>query len=210
MNSFQFNKYAMAILGSVFVIMSISLLSESLFHSQAPEQAGYIIETAVAQTKPAMPTPATEAPAAATEAPAAGTAAPATPAEVANTLPYEPVSSLLANADLAAGKKVFKKCAACHTADKGGKKKIGPNIFDIIGKPAAASEGFKYSAAMKAFADSGKTWTYEELNGFLFKPKLLIKGTKMGFAGVKKTADRANLIGWLRMQADSPQPLPGT
>lgn len=183
MGSFQFNKYMMALLGVVFLFMSMGILSEAFFHSENPEKQGYIIEVAEAATKK----PADDA----------------APAKA-----YEDISALLASADLGAGQKVFKKCAACHTIDDGGKNKVGPNLYNIVAKAIGAGDGFGYSSAVKAYAD-GKTWTYEELNGFLFKPKKHIKGTAMGFAGIKKTKDRANLIGWLRAQSAAPAPLPG-
>ena len=119
----------------------------------------------------------------------------------------EPIASLLASVDIASGEKVAKKCAACHTFDKGGKKKVGPNLFGIVGRSIASVEGFSYSAALKEFS-ADKSWTYGELNQFLYKPKAHVKGTSMGFAGLKKTADRSSLIGYLRSLADTPAPLP--
>jgi cytochrome c len=118
----------------------------------------------------------------------------------------EPVSGLLASADVAAGATVFKKCAACHTTEKGGAAKIGPNLWNIVGGKHAHMEGFAYSEAMKALA--GKEWTYEELNAFLASPKSHIPGTKMTFPGLKKVGDRAAVIAYLRTMADSPVPLP--
>lgn len=184
MNAFQLNKIAMAVLGIIFVIMGISILSESFFHSEEPKVAGYEIK---AEEK---------APEAKTEA-------------NANAKPYEDIAPLLASADLEAGAKVSKKCGACHTFEKGGKNKVGPHLYDIVGRAIAGVDDFGYSSALKAYGD-GKTWTYEELNGFLYKPKKHVKGTAMGFSGLKKTADRANLIGWLRTHSDAPVALPGT
>ncbi len=111
---------------------------------------------------------------------------------------------MLASADAGAGAKVFKKCKACHTADKGGKNKVGPNLWDIVGKAKAAA-GFKFSGALKGL---GGTWTYKDLDGFLADPKGFAKGTKMGFAGVKKPKARAHLIAYLRSLSDQPKPLP--
>ena len=106
------------------------------------------------------------------------------------------VSSSLAFADgdPAKGKKVFNKCKACHTVDAGGKDKIGPNLFDIVGKAAGAKEGYKYSPAM---VESGLTWDAATLDKYLTKPKALVKKTKMSFAGLKKEKDRKNVIAYL-------------
>ncbi|MCF6321507.1 MAG: cytochrome c family protein [Rhizobiaceae bacterium] len=182
MDSFTLNKYAMAFLAAVFVLMSASFISDSLFNSKAPEKPGFIISADEGETKPAQE----------------GSQAPA----------YEPIAPLLATADLEAGSKVARKCLACHTFEKGGKKKVGPNLYNIIGKAMASVEGFAYSAPLKAFSVD-KSWDYATLNGFLFKPKKYVKGTSMGFSGLKKTADRANIIAYIRSMADSPAPLPG-
>ena len=115
------------------------------------------------------------------------------------------IAALIAAADPEAGKKVSRKCAACHGFDKGGKNKVGPNLWDIVGQPVAAGEGFKYSSALKGL---GGDWSYESLDGFLAAPKSFAKGTKMVFPGLKSEADRANLIAWMRLQSDNPAPLP--
>ena len=103
-------------------------------------------------------------------------------------------ASAMASGDVAKGKKVFKKCKACH-AIKAGKKKIGPTMFSVVGRDAGTLKGFKFSKAMKA---SGISWDDESLDKFLKKPKKFIKGTKMGFSGLKKDADRANIIAYLK------------
>jgi len=111
------------------------------------------------------------------------------------------------SADIVAGQKVAKKCLSCHTFEPGGKNKVGPALYDIVNRAMGITDGFSYSSTMKSVSE-GKTWDYESLNGFLYKPKAYMKGTAMGFVGVKKTADRANLIAYLRSLADSPAPLP--
>ena len=117
----------------------------------------------------------------------------------------EAITPLLASADIEAGKKVFKKCQSCHNVDKGGANKTGPALYGVVGNDIASHEGFKYSSALDGVAGN---WTYDALNQFLYKPKAYAKGTKMVFAGLKKTADRASVIAYLRAQDDSPEPLP--
>ncbi|WP_417317829.1 c-type cytochrome [Emcibacter sp.] len=105
-----------------------------------------------------------------------------------------------AEGDAALGQKTFKKkCSACHTVDKGGKKKVGPNLYDIVGRAAGTSEGFKYSKDMAA---SGLTWDEETLDKYLTKPKAVVPKTKMIFAGLKKEDDRKDLIAYLKTLAD--------
>ena len=118
----------------------------------------------------------------------------------------EPIGPLLAKADPNAGEAIFKKCLACHTGDKGGANKVGPNLWGIVNRPVASHEGFAYSAGMKEFSEGGKTvWDYDHLSDFLTAPKAYVKGTAMGFAGLKKIEDRANVIAYLRTLADTPR-----
>ncbi len=112
---------------------------------------------------------------------------------------------LMASTDAAAGKSVFKNCKACHSIDKGGKNKIGPNLWNIVGKAQASTDGFKYSDALSS---RGGTWSFEELNGFLTKPSEYISGTKMKYKGIKKDGARAALLMYLRAQSDNPLALP--
>lgn len=114
-------------------------------------------------------------------------------------------AEMLAATDEKRGKKIAKACVACHSFDKGGKAKMGPNLWGIIGREVASMEGFKYSDAMKA---KGGKWGYEEINEFMTKPKAVVKGTTMGYGGLKKAEDRAALIKWLRTLNDKPLPLP--
>ena len=117
----------------------------------------------------------------------------------------EPILGLLADADIASGEKIAKKCTACHVFTKGGQNKVGPALWNIVGAPKASIEGFAYSDALRAV---GGQWDYVALNAFLYKPKAAIKGTKMNFVGLKKPLDRANMIAYLRSFSDNPAPLP--
>lgn len=179
MDSFEWNKIFGGLLAMAFVVLSVTFLSDSIYHSDDPEKAGFAIE--------------------------GGASKEATTSDKGPTL--EPIAGLLASADLAAGQKVGKKCAACHNFAEGSKNKVGPALYDIVNRAIASADGFGYSSALKAYGE-GKTWTYAELNGFLKKPKAHVKGTSMGFAGIKKTEDRAALVAYLRSLSATPATLP--
>lgn len=103
----------------------------------------------------------------------------------------------LAEGDVAKGEKVFKKCKACHAVGDGAKHKVGPELNGVVGRAIAGAEGFKYSDALGTLGAEGKTWTAEELAAFLTKPREYAKGTKMSFAGLRKEADRTDVIAYL-------------
>ena len=114
--------------------------------------------------------------------------------------------AMIASADPAKGEKIATKCKACHDISKGGKNKVGPHLWGVVGREHASVPDYAYSDAMKKFA--GKPWTFEDLDKFLTKPKDYAPGTKMSFPGLPKAEDRAALLRWLRDQSDSPVPLP--
>ncbi len=186
MSELEINKLVGAILTAGLIFMVINVGVDEVLREDAME-------------KPAYPVPAAEAPAAeievtATEAPAAeATAAPPN------------LAVLLAQADIENGKKIARKCTACHGVKQGGPDKLGPNLWSIVGADKAASEGFKYSGAL---AGLGGAWGYDDLDAFLAKPKAFVPGTKMAFPGIKSAEDRADLIAYLRTLSETLSPLP--
>ena len=114
------------------------------------------------------------------------------------------LNTLLASADVAAGEKVFAKCAACHTVNQGGANGIGPNLWATVGKAHGHVAGFAYSEALKSVPGN---WTFEAMDKWLKSPREYAPGTKMTFAGLGNPVDRANLIAWLNTQGSN-LPLP--
>ncbi|NRA89009.1 MAG: cytochrome c family protein [Rhizobiales bacterium] len=120
---------------------------------------------------------------------------------VSNSQAQETLLNQLKQANIVKGEKIFNKCKSCHTIDNGGKNKIGPNLYGIIQRPVGTVKGFKYSKALVKFGDR---WTLSRLNAFLTKPKVVVKGTKMNFLGIKKPVDRLNILGFLNTQSNKP------
>ncbi len=180
MDSFEVSKVVGAVLGTGLVVALASFITEHVYPEPELEVRAYAAApSGQAETQEAE--------------------APAEP-EPAGVL------ALIAAAEPAAGQKVFKKCRACHSPDKDGKPKIGPNLWDVVERPIASATGFAYSKALKA--KSGAPWSYESLDGFLTKPNAWAPGTKMSFAGLKKPEQRAAVIAYLRSLSDSPAALP--
>ncbi len=118
------------------------------------------------------------------------------------------LGKLLANADVDQGKKVARKCSACHTFEEGGKNRVGPNLYGIIGSLAGEVEGYKFSKAMAEKGEEGFTWTYQNLDDYLANPKQFMPGNKMTFPGLKDAQERADVIAYIRSLAKDPPPLP--
>ena len=177
MNGFEINKIIAEIIFTVLVVFGIDKITDLIFHIEKPSEAAYKIE-----------------------APAVKTAS----AESSSSGSVD-IKALLALGTIEHGQKVFKKCSACHVVAKGGKNKIGPVLYGILGKQSASVSDYKYSKALIAH---GKVWTFTEMNSYLIKPQSHIKGTKMAFAGLKKEKDRASVILYMYSKSDNPLPKP--
>ena len=177
MDSFELNKILGALLGTALVTLTLNITANAIFTPSKPEKPGYDI-----------PLPEQAAP---------GKAGPAEP--------EQPLEARLATSDPKRGETTAKQCIACHTFEKGGPNRVGPNLWGVVGRAKAAVAGFNYSAAMK---NKGGTWTYEELDKYLQKPNAMVPGTTMTFAGITRANQRADLINYLHTLADNPPPLP--
>ncbi|AWN36849.1 c-type cytochrome [Methylobacterium radiodurans] len=176
MDSFELNKVAGAVLGAVLFAVGSGFVAELIYHPKPAGKAGYD-----------LPEPPPESGA---------------PAEAAKV---EPIAVRLASANVEKGQGGTKACQACHSFEKGGPNKVGPDLWEIVERAKGGHGGFEYSAGLK---EKGGTWTYDDLDHFLASPKGFIKGTKMAFAGISSPQERANVIAYLRTLSDSPKPLP--
>ncbi len=181
MDLFEVNKYVGGTLAAILVVIVVSLLGDVAVAPNSLDKTVF--------------------PEAAEEAQADGKA------EAEESKPAAPsLGALLAAADVAQGRKLAKKCAACHTFDKDSKNKVGPNLWNTVGQAKAGRQGYRYSAALR---DAGGEWSYADLDAYLTKPKLFLPGGKMTFPGLADGAQRAALIAFLRSLSDQPAALPG-
>ena len=179
MDSFELNKIIAAILMVVLLVIGLGKIADGVFYVGKPKNPGYQVEVGSQLTS-------------------------GTP-EATKVVEKIDIAAVMALGDVASGEKIFKKCAACHSINKGGKNKIGPALYNVVGRAVGGVVNYKYS---KALASYGNKWTFEELNGFLQKPASYLKGTKMSYAGLRKEKDRASVIKYLNQKSDNPKPLP--
>ena len=171
------NKIITSILLAIILVFGINKITDIIFDVEKPEKSAYQVASVSTVTE--------------------------TTSASLNTDSGD-IMALLASANVADGKKIFKKCAACHSIAKDGGNKIGPALWGVLGRKAGSVADYKYSKAMTAY---GKPWSFEEMNGFLTKPKDWLKGTKMSFVGLKKETDRAAVILYMNKNTGSPLPL---
>jgi cytochrome c len=179
MDSFMLNKIAAGVLSALLVIFGTKTYLDIAAHSNhGPTKAGFTLP-----------------------APKEGAATAAAPA--AATFSFAKVVEALPKASVENGQSTFKKCTACHTPEKGGANRVGPNLWGVIGRKAGGVAGFAYSDVMKAQPE----WSFEKLAAFINNPKS-IAGTKMVFAGISDPTEMADLLAYMRTLSDSPAPLP--
>jgi cytochrome c len=183
MDSFEFNKIAGAVLGTALGVMALSIISEIIFTPAVADPPGFVIAVTEGGG----------------EGGGGGGGGGGT---------VQPIEVRLQTADVKKGANSAKKCLACHTLEKGQPAKVGPNLYGVVGGPAAHMEGFKYSEAMLKKHAEGLMWTFENLDHFLTSPKAFVPGTAMTFAGLPNPAERADVIAYLNTLSDNPLPLP--
>lgn len=173
-----FNQIAMAILLALVVVKGADLIAHIAINPKMLEKNVYVVE---------------------------GLEAVAVQSDQTEDV-LEPIEPLLANASIENGMTLARRCVQCHSFEKGGPTKTGPNLYDIVNNNIAHIEGYAYSRVLADMHD--KKWTYEKLNAFLYRPRAFANGTKMAFAGLSKAQDRADMIAYMRTLSDSPAPLP--
>ena len=171
------NKIIVSIVFAIILILGINKITDVIFYVEKPEKSAYQVASI-----------ATDDSSASTETNSVSSGS-------------GDIMAMFASVSAAEGAKVFKKCAACHSINEGGSNKIGPALWGVLGRSVGSVPDYKYSKAMVAY---GKNWSFEEMNGFLIKPKEWIKGTKMSFAGLKKAEDRAAVILYMNENTNSP------
>jgi cytochrome c len=188
-DSFELSKFAGAVLAALLVIFAPKTIINIWQEGHPEKEAGFTLPAATGQ--------AAQPPGGGAAAKAGGEAAAFDAAKVV---------AMIATAKPENGQGTFKKCLACHTADKAAASKAGPNLWNVVGRKKGTRDDFSgYSEAMKT---KGGEWTFADLAGFIHNPKGWLPGTKMMFPGVPDPQDLADLLAYVRTLADSPAPLP--
>ena len=174
MSSFEWNKIIASVLTAMIVAMATGIIASSVVRPKHLEKPVYLPPGAEAGPETAS-------------APTGGATQPAGP---------EPIGPAMAKADPAKGQQVAKVCLQCHTFEKGGANKIGPNLFGVMDENIAGVQGYQFSQALAAH--KGEKWDPDKLNVWLSKPQEFAKGTKMSFPGLPKVQDRADVTAYLQ------------
>jgi len=184
MGDLFWNKVAAAILSLLLMIIGLGVLTDEVFQLEEQESLAYPIDLAAlsAETGGAAAEPEEEGPV--------------------------DFGVLLASADIGAGERVARRCAACHSFDDGRANGTGPYLYGVMGREVARVDGFRYSTAMVEYAEGGKTWLYQNMYDYLENPRGYISGTAMSFAGLRDQEDRINIIAYMRSQGSGELPLP--
>ena len=177
MDHVNVNRVSLSALGAVLFVMLLTAFSNLVMSPRTPKVPGFALPTGM----------------------------PAATAEAPKAAPEEPLPPLLAKADVKKGEQDVKICETCHNFKEGAGAKIGPDLWNVVGRPVASFPGFVYSDGLKKI---GGDWTYDKLNTWITDPRAMVPDTKMAFAGEKNAQKRADILDYLHTLSAKPVPLP--